>query len=85
MDEELPAGQVNQFGFAEGESFVDVTENNGDRRDLFELKFHPDGTQVARMEDVIDSIKQVGNLRIEVAVRVRQDPDLHGRLSGCGE
>ena len=77
VEEEFAAGEVEDFGFAEGQAGVVVAEDGSDGGDFFEGGDEGGLADVAGVEDVVHAAEKLGDAGIEVAVGVGDEADVH--------
>ena len=83
VNQKLLVGQLNGLGQSIPEPrVVGVTANSGDRRDLFELEQDARLPDVASMQNMVDPREELGNLRVEEIVSIRNDTESHA-IKNC--
>ena len=70
MEKKFFLTKLNDFCFREAQSCVRVAQNGGHWGDLFQVQNYPGHPNVATVQDVIHASKYLGDLRIEIIVRV---------------
>src|SRR5207247_6809969 len=77
VKKKFSAVEFGQFGLAEVESNVVVAQHGRHRRDLFQLEDQPGQSDVAPVQDVVNTRKEFRDFRIEIPVGVGNDYDFH--------
>src|SRR5258706_567238 len=70
MDQEFASVESNQFSLFEIEADIVVAEHGSDRRDGFQLENHPRQTDVARMQDMVHTLKQLRHPGVQMIVGI---------------
>src|SRR5688572_4750633 len=89
VNKKLSASERDDLCLVEVQPGIVVPKNRGHRRDEFQLTDDRFVTNVARVQDVLDAIEDLGDARIEETVSVGDDADAHfskpvdGGLSTC--
>ena len=81
MHQDFHAAEGDNFRLVVGAAKIGIARHDGDGRDELQLQWNHSVADIAGVEDVVDAGEDFFDARVEIAVSVRYDSDLHHYLS----